>query len=146
MFRPDHGMHEKRSGPHCKGCTRPECEGMTEDLSRVFPEERCKVGSADDDGIGVYIGHERCGCRSWRCDGCQHDCGWGRSDHYMRESKGSRIVDSKTSKISLAEDVDMVSANLNAMEIGSVLLDGNREIQSGIESRAAKIAFALLGG
>ena len=64
----------------------------------------------------------------------------------MRQSKGSRMVDCKASKRSLAEDVDIVSTNLNEMEIGSVLmLKRNREIQSGIESRAVKIVFALLG-
>ena len=41
-----------------------------------------------------------------------------QKDHDMRRSKGSRIVERKARKDSLAEDVNMVSANLNAMEIG----------------------------
>ena len=69
-----------------------------------------------------------------------------QKDHDVRQSKGSRIVDSKANKRSLADDVNMVSANLDAMEIGPVLLlERNREIQSGIESRAAMAVFALPG-
>ena len=67
----------------CKGFTRMECEGMTEDLSGVFPEERCKAG-----GAGVYVGHERCGGRCLRCDECQHDYEWvarGRFQEFWKE-------------------------------------------------------------
>ena len=39
--------------------------GCSEDVATSprdgFPEERCKVGSVDDDGTGVDVGHERCG-------------------------------------------------------------------------------------
>ena len=71
-----------------------------------------------------------------------HDAAEG--SRHGRVEGFSRIVDSKASKRSLAEHVDMVSADLNAMEIGSVLLlERNREIQSGIESRVAVAVFAL---
>ena len=40
--------------------------------------------------------------------------------------------------------VDMVSVDLNALELGTVLLlETNREVQSGIDSRAAVNVFAL---
>ena len=166
-----------------------------------------------NDGTGVYVGHERCGGRSWRRDGCQHDCegvtqrcfrwfwkeqrlrvrvlvlrkkGDGETsecrrmqrDHNLGQSKGSRMVDNKgrserrlkckchecgkfgfgmsareasafeASKRVLAETtyVDMTSVDLNTLEIASLsLLERNLEFQSGIESHAAVMVFALLG-
>ena len=41
-------------------CTRLEHEGVVTSHVGVFTEERC-IGSVDDDGLGVYVGHERCG-------------------------------------------------------------------------------------
>ena len=67
-------VHGKRLGSHRRCSERLKCEGAATSLPGVLPEERCKVGSADDDGCGVYVGHERCGGRSWRRDTCQHDC------------------------------------------------------------------------
>ena len=44
-----------------------------------------------------------------------------QKDHDVRQSKGSRIVDRKASKESLAEDVDTVNIDLSALEVGPVL-------------------------
>ena len=66
-------VHEKRLGSHRRCSERLKYEGVATSLSGVLPEERCKVGSADDGG-GVYVGDERCGGRSWRRDRCQYDC------------------------------------------------------------------------
>ena len=74
VLRLDRVVHGKRLGLHRRCSERLKYEGVATSLSGVLPEERCKVGSADDDGGGVYVGHERCGGRSWRRDGCQHDC------------------------------------------------------------------------
>ena len=74
VLRLDRVVHGKRLGSHRTCSERLKYEGVATSLSAVLPEERCKVGSADDDGGGVYVGHERCGGRSWRRDGCQHDC------------------------------------------------------------------------
>ena len=53
-----------------------------------------------------------------------------------------RIVDSKANKESLAEYAGVVSFNLNATMIRSVLLlERNHEIQSGIESRVVVVVF-----
>ena len=72
------------------------------------------------------------------------ECRKMQKDHDMRQSKGSRTVDSCSSMRSLAVDVDMVSVNLNALEIGPMLLlERNHEIQSGIESRAEKAVFTV---
>ena len=80
--------HGKGLGSHCKGFTKLESEVMAEDLSGVFPEDRWKVGSADDDGADVYVGHERCCDRSWRCD-------WrGRSRALARVLEGARTQSS----------------------------------------------------
>ena len=57
-------------------------------------------------------------CWCWQTSECRKM----QKDHDVRQSKGSRIVDSKASKESLAEDVDMVNVDLNALEIGPVLL------------------------
>ena len=74
VLRPDRVVHGKRLGSHRRCSERLKYEGVATSLPGVLPEERCKVGSADDGGGGVYVGHERCGGRSWRRDGCQHDC------------------------------------------------------------------------
>ena len=42
-------------------------------LFQTFPEERRKVGCVDDDGIGSFVGHERCGGRSLRRNGRRRD-------------------------------------------------------------------------
>ena len=64
----------------------------------------------------------------------------------MRTRHEKKKLDSKASEKSLAEDVVVVSVNLHATMIGSVLLlERNHEIQSGIESRVAMVVFALLG-
>ena len=68
VLRPDRVVHGKRLGSYRRFSSRLEYESVATYLSGVFPEERCKVGSADDDGVGVYVGHERCGGRSWRRD------------------------------------------------------------------------------
>ena len=73
VLRLDRVVHGKRLGLHRRCSETLKYEGVATSLSGVLPEERCKVGSADDGG-GVYVGHERCGGRSWRRDGCQHDC------------------------------------------------------------------------
>ena len=119
VLRPDHAV-------------RLECDCVATSLSGVFPEARCKVGSADDGGLGIYVGHERYGDSSWRHDGCQRDgegvtqkvlsmvlegamvlrervvatipkCRKMQRDRDMGQSKGSRIGDSKASKRGLAE-------------------------------------------
>ena len=48
VFRLDRFVHGKRLGSHRRCSTRLECEGVATSLSGVFPEERCKVGGADD--------------------------------------------------------------------------------------------------
>ena len=68
VLRLDRVVHGKRLGSHRRCSERLKYEGVATSLSGVLPEERCKVGSADDGG-GVYVGHERCGGRSWRRDG-----------------------------------------------------------------------------
>ena len=46
----------------------------------------------------------------------------------------------------MADDVNMVNFDLNTLEVGPVLLlERNRDIQSGIESRAALAVFVLPG-
>ena len=67
-------VYGRRSGSHRKCSKRLEYEGVATSLSGVFPEERSKVGCADDGGTGSFDGHERCGGRSWRRDRCQRDC------------------------------------------------------------------------
>ena len=68
------------------------------------------------------------------------ECRKMQKDHDMKQSKGSRIVDSYSSMGSLAEDVDMVSVNLKALEIGPVLLlERSHEIQSGIGSHSVQL-------
>ena len=42
-------------------------------FSGVFPEERRKVGCADDGGTGSFVGHERCDGRSLRRNGRRRD-------------------------------------------------------------------------
>ena len=68
------------------------------------PEGAPKVSGGGEDSEFV--------CSYWRTSECR------KMHHDMRLSKGSRIVDSRASKRSLAEDVDMVSADLNAVDIG----------------------------
>ena len=65
----------------------------------------------------------------------------------MGQSKGSRTGDSKAREAWKIRDTStLVSVDLSALEIGSVLLlERNRKIQSGIESRVAATVFALLG-
>ena len=101
---------------------------MAEDVPDGFPEERCKASSADDDGTGVDVGHERY---------CVGDATNAKISERSADSeivcwcwrtKGSRTVVSKASKESSAEDVCMVSAN-----------------PSGIESRVAMAVFVFLG-
>ena len=48
VFRLDRVVHGKRLGSHRRCSTRLECESVATSLSGVFPEERCKVGGADD--------------------------------------------------------------------------------------------------
>ena len=85
VLRPGRVVHGKRSGSYRRCSTRLECEGVATSLSGVLPEERCKDGSADGGDTGVHVGHERCGGRSWRRDGCQHDCE-GVTQRCFRES------------------------------------------------------------
>ena len=54
-------------------------------------EKRCKVGSADDGGTGVCVGHERCG-RSWRRDECQHDREWVTTKAHSKESWKANVA------------------------------------------------------
>ena len=72
-----------------------------------------------------------------------HECGKFGLDVNAREASVF-----EASKRGLAETtyVDMASVDLHTLEIGSVsLLERNQEFQSGIESYAAGIVFALPG-
>ena len=78
------------------------------DLLGVFTEERCKVGCLDGDGVGVYVGHERCGGRCWRCDECQHDYEWttqGRFQEFWKE-RGLRVRVLVLANIRMSHDVE----------------------------------------
>ena len=147
MLRPDRVVHGKRLGSYRRCSATLKYEGVATSLSGVLPGERCKVGNADDDGMGVYVGHERCGGRSWRRDGFQHDCErvtQGRIREFWKQ-QGLRVR-VPVLRERVMEDHHMVSVDLHALEIGSVLLlERECGIQSGIESRVAVAVFALLG-
>ena len=65
----DHVAHGKRLESHRKCIATLEYGRVAISLSDVFPEERRKVGCADDGGTGSFVGHERCGGRSLRRNG-----------------------------------------------------------------------------
>ena len=73
VCRLDHVAHGKRLESHRKCFTRLEYGSVAISLSDVFPEERRKVGGADDGGTASLIGHERCGGRSLRRNGRRRD-------------------------------------------------------------------------
>ena len=82
--------------------------------------------------------------RSERRPKCKcHECGKFGLGMSAREASAF-----EASKRVLAETtyVDMTSVDLNTLEIASLsLLEGNLEFQSGIESHAAVMVFALFG-
>ena len=109
-------------------------------LPRVLEEARTQNLCAQSTGtrIGDSKGKSK---REFKCKCHKHS--EFRLGMYSRE--GSAF---EASKRGLAETryVDMASVDLNALEIGSVLLETIREIQSSeIDSCAAVTVFALLG-
>ena len=68
VCRLGHVAHGKRLG-----LVKLEYGSVAIFLSDVFPEERRKVGCADDGGTGSFVGHELCGGRSWTRNGRRRD-------------------------------------------------------------------------
>ena len=58
VCRLDHVAHGKRLESHRKCLVKLEYGSVAISLSDVFPEERRKVGCADDGGTGSFVGHE----------------------------------------------------------------------------------------
>ena len=67
----DHVVHGKKLESHRKCSARLEYEGVATSFSGMFSEGRCKVDV--DSGTGSFVGHERCGGRSWRRNGRRRD-------------------------------------------------------------------------